>query len=99
MLHTLYSKIFPSRLSIVIAAALCCLSIGAVIASNSSAALRDATLPERALRLPEQRPGMRGAVRNGTSAPLAGPKIVFGSSRFGGNHDIYVMDLDGSNET
>jgi Tol biopolymer transport system component len=29
----------------------------------------------------------------------SGPKIVFGSVRNGGNHDIYKMDLDGSNQT
>jgi dipeptidyl aminopeptidase/acylaminoacyl peptidase len=29
----------------------------------------------------------------------AGPKIVFGSSRNGDNHDIYSMDLDGHNQT
>ncbi len=28
-----------------------------------------------------------------------GSKIVFGSARNGGNHDIFVMDLDGSNQT
>ena len=28
-----------------------------------------------------------------------GPKIVFGSARNGGNHDIYAMDLNGSNQT
>lgn len=27
------------------------------------------------------------------------PKIVFGSSRNNGNHDIFTMDLDGSNQT
>jgi len=27
------------------------------------------------------------------------PKIVFGSVRNGGNHDIYTMELDGSNQT
>ena len=27
------------------------------------------------------------------------PKIVFGSSRNNGNHDIFLMDLDGSNQT
>lgn len=27
------------------------------------------------------------------------PKIVFGSVRNGGNHDVFVMDLDGSNQT
>src|SRR6185295_8987548 len=36
------------------------------------------------------------------SGPLGisvAPKIVFGSSRNGGNHDIFTMDLDGSNQT
>ena len=27
------------------------------------------------------------------------PKIVFGSARNNGNHDIFLMDLDGSNQT
>jgi Tol biopolymer transport system component len=30
---------------------------------------------------------------------LAAPKIVFGSVRNGGNHDVFSMDLDGSNQT
>ena len=30
---------------------------------------------------------------------VAPPKIVFGSARNNGNHDIFVMDLDGSNQT
>ena len=36
-----------------------------------------------------------------TSSPAsaASPKIVFGSVRNGDDHDIYVMDLDGSNQT
>jgi Tol biopolymer transport system component len=33
------------------------------------------------------------------AAVVAGPKIVFGSVRNNGNHDIFVMDFDGSNET
>jgi len=32
------------------------------------------------------------------SAATAAPKIAFGSSRNNGNHDIFVMDPDGSNE-
>jgi Tol biopolymer transport system component len=32
-------------------------------------------------------------------ASANGSKIVFGSSRLSGNHDIYVMNVDGSNET
>ena len=28
-----------------------------------------------------------------------GPKIVFGSARNNGNHDVFVMDADGSNQT
>ena len=28
-----------------------------------------------------------------------GPKVVFGSVRTAGDHDIYTMDLDGSNQT
>lgn len=30
---------------------------------------------------------------------IAAPKIVFGSVRNGGNHDVFSMDLDGSNQT
>src|SRR6476620_7673067 len=33
------------------------------------------------------------------AAVVAGPKSVFGSVRNNGNHDIFVMDFDGSNET
>ncbi len=37
------------------------------------------------------------------AAPVQGsggvPKIVFGSARNGGNHDIFTMELDGSNQT
>jgi Tol biopolymer transport system component len=32
-------------------------------------------------------------------ASTNGAKIVFGSSRLSGNHDIYVMDVDGNNQT
>ena len=35
----------------------------------------------------------------GASITSVAPKIVFGSSRNNGNHDIFVMDLDGSNQT
>ena len=31
-------------------------------------------------------------------AVQGGPRIVFGSARDGGNHDIYSMELDGSNQ-
>ena len=34
----------------------------------------------------------------GIEATNAAPKIVFGSVRNGGNHDVFVMDLDGSNQ-
>src|SRR6266487_3319233 len=34
-----------------------------------------------------------------TNLASAAPKIVFGSVRNGGNHDIFVMDVDGSNQT
>src|SRR5439155_703015 len=34
-----------------------------------------------------------------TNLASAAPKIVFGSVRNGGNHDIFVMDVDGSNRT
>jgi Tol biopolymer transport system component len=33
-----------------------------------------------------------------TGSQSAGPKIAFASSRNGGNHDIYLMDPDGSNQ-
>jgi len=39
------------------------------------------------------------AVRQNGAAVTAGPKIVFGSVRNNGNHDIFSMDLDGSNQT
>ena len=32
------------------------------------------------------------------SGSVGGPKIVFGSVRNGGNHDIFVMDQDGGNQ-
>ena len=46
--------------------------------------------------------GFSGADVFAQSGPLGisvAPKIVFGSSRNGGNHDIFTMDLDGSNQT
>ncbi len=42
-------------------------------------------------------PATGGASRQ-IASRTNGPKIVFGSSRFGGNHDIYVMNTNGSNE-
>ena len=33
-----------------------------------------------------------------TSTQSTGPKIAFGSNRNGGNHEIYLMDIDGSNQ-
>lgn len=37
--------------------------------------------------------------RDGPSRPTAGsPRIAFGSVRNGGNHDVFLMDLDGGNQ-
>ena len=38
------------------------------------------------------------SVTVGAKAVAGGPRIVFGSARDGGNHDIYSMELDGSNQ-
>jgi Tol biopolymer transport system component len=35
----------------------------------------------------------------GPTLAIAAPKIVFGSVRNGGNHDVFSMDLDGTNQT
>ncbi|HKO99516.1 MAG TPA: SBBP repeat-containing protein [Pyrinomonadaceae bacterium] len=34
-----------------------------------------------------------------TAVSSGGPKIAFGSKRNGGNHDIHIMDQDGTNQT
>jgi len=39
------------------------------------------------------------AFMNVTALGAGGPKIVFGSARNGGNHDVFSMDLDGTNQT
>jgi Tol biopolymer transport system component len=39
------------------------------------------------------------AFMNVTALGAGGPKIVFGSARNGGNHDVFTMELDGTNQT
>lgn len=43
--------------------------------------------------------GVEAFAQSGPQGIIVTPKIVFGSSRNGGNHDIFTMDLDGSNQT
>jgi len=43
--------------------------------------------------------GVDALAQNGPQGISVAPKIVFGSSRNNGNHDIFTMDLDGSNQT
>ena len=43
--------------------------------------------------------GVDAFAQSGPQGITVTPKIVFGSSRNGGNHDIFTMDLDGSNQT
>jgi dipeptidyl aminopeptidase/acylaminoacyl peptidase len=62
-------------------------SIAASTTTNSLTALGNKRFPEGAGLLG---PFMQGGV---------GQKIVFGSVRNGGNHDIFIMDADGSGQT
>ena len=60
-----------------------------MLALSSFAFTSSATLAARnsSASVPAARPGSSG-----------GPKIVFGSVRNGDNHDVFLMDLDGSNQ-
>jgi Tol biopolymer transport system component len=47
-----------------------------------------------------ERPRVSPLVQHKTPDGVSvGPKIVFGSARNNGNHDVFVMDADGSNQT
>ena len=69
-------------------------SVASLTLDVSSAATGKTPASFNADRLHPKLPG--SATANSASAA---PKIVFGSVRNGGNHDIFVMDVDGSNQT
>ena len=71
-------------------AAFAVLSVPIRIATGTATHLpRVATVNQPNRAIPVTRPAVNSVA----------PKIVFGSSRNNGNHDIFLMDLDGSNQT
>src|SRR5258705_174172 len=78
-----------------------------VLAGTESTGVRGSGLSKAmtAFGLPadsgEAEPSVSPSGQEPAAGPLlisAAPKIVFGSVRNGGNHDIFLMDLDGSNQ-
>jgi Tol biopolymer transport system component len=52
--------------------------------------------PQTGLQSPTR--NVRRADRNPSAGVGGSPRIAFGSVRNGGNHDVFLMDLDGSNQ-
>src|SRR6185295_12955111 len=86
--------------------ALAVIALTALKSARSYAALSAETETAKKLATTIQRntggtPVPQGSASAKTLKPnaVSGSKIVFGSSRNGGNHDIFVMDTNGSNQT
>ncbi|MCM3872390.1 MAG: DUF4214 domain-containing protein [Pyrinomonadaceae bacterium] len=98
------SQVYPSRFLLAVISALAVITSGGVpiLAANPALlAVRDKPSPSPQTGLqsstigndPRTGPNHRAAGVGGGS-----PRIAFGSVRNGGNHDIFLMDLDGSNQ-
>lgn len=93
---------YSVRTRLMIVAVMCTIAIAAVatLRSANSAAALSGNDPEKksepATATPTQRVELR---RPAGPNAISGSKIVFGSSRNGGNHDIFVMDTNGANQT
>ncbi|MCU1268376.1 MAG: exported protein of unknown function [Acidobacteria bacterium] len=77
--------------------------VAVLMSSNSDASSPAMQVSEtsacEAVKLPGSGTTRKVELSKTSRASANGSKIVFGSSRFGGNHDIYVMDTNGSNQT
>jgi Tol biopolymer transport system component len=94
----LQKRILTRALIIVVAIT----GVAILMSSNSDASSLAMQVSEtsasQAVKVPGSSTTRKVELSNTARASANGSKIVFGSSRFGGNHDIYVMDTNGSNE-
>ena len=94
----------PSRFPLVVIFALASITINSIatLATSTSPVLvaRDnASLLLQADKRPSSAGNVRGSDPNRlTIANSGSPRIAFGSARNGGNHDVFLMDIDGGNQ-
>ena len=86
----------PLRLLLIVLLTLALVTpFGALARANSPLAqTAPASLPSTATAQSVRRPDPTRP----RSATAGGPRIVFGSNRNSGNHDVFIMDIDGGNQ-
>jgi Tol biopolymer transport system component len=94
----------PSRFPLVVIFALASITINSIatLATSTSpvlVAIDNASLLLQADKRPSSTGNVRGSDPNRlTIANSGSPRIAFGSARNGGNHDVFLMDIDGGNQ-